>query len=111
MTRFKTLTTMLFAAVMLGAGATAASAETRFEQNHPRRAEVVERAHHQIHRIRHERREGEISARRAHRLIHADHRIIREQHRMARQHGGHITRSEAHALNQQENRVGGAIAH
>ena len=106
MTRIKTTTLALVAALTFGAFATAASAQTRFEDNHPRRAEVVERAHHQLARIRDARQEGEISGRQAHRLRVAEQRVIRREERMALRHGGRITQPEQHRLNEQENRIG-----
>jgi len=92
------------AAIALGA-AGGASAETRWDQTHPRREEVNHRLHHQAMRIRHERREGEITRVQAHRLHRQDHAIRHEERRMAALDHGHITRAEQHALNQQENTV------
>ena len=81
-----------------------ANAET-WNQAHPRRAEVNARLANQNWRINQERREGEITAGQAH-ALHAQDRFIRSEERFtARQNGGHITRSEQRALNQQENAV------
>ncbi|QUD89121.1 hypothetical protein [Phenylobacterium montanum] len=85
--------------------ATGASAETRWDRDHPRQHQVLTRVAHQEHRITRERREGEIGARKAHRLRAADVRILRQERRDARMHGGHITRAEQHHLNRAENRV------
>lgn len=57
------------------------------------------------HRIRQEVHEGEMSHVQATRLHRDDHQIRREERLMASQDGGHITRQEDRALNQQENRV------
>jgi len=94
------------ALVMAGAAVTSASAETRFDQNHPRRAEVNARLAHENHRITTERREGEISKVKAMRMHQRAHLIrVRERH-MATRHGGHITRLEKAKLNHKENRLG-----
>jgi len=100
--------TLLLAAmtVALAAGAaTGASAETRWDANHPRREEVNHRLHHQAMRIRHERREGEITRIQARHMHRHDRAIRHEERRMASMHQGHLTRAEQHALNQQENHV------
>ena len=94
------------AALALGAlfASGAASAST-FNQTHPRRAEVNHRLAHQNFRINQERREGEISGAQARRLHRADRFVRNEERFMASQHGGHITRAEQRALNQQENGI------
>ena len=91
--------------LMAGASVTAASADTRWDQHHPRREEVNNRLANQNARIHEERRMGEISAMQAHRL-HADDRRIRfQERRFARHDGGHVTLAEQHRLNREENRV------
>jgi hypothetical protein len=97
------------ALIVLTLGVVAGTAELAnagtWNQNHPRRAEVNARLNNQNARINQERREGEISRGEA-RALHAQDRFIRTEERfMARQHGGHITRAEQRALNQQENGV------
>lgn len=82
-----------------------ASADTYFERHHPRRDEVVDRLQNQNHRIRDERREGEISGREARYMHHEDRMIYRQEQFDARLNHGHITRAEQHALNQEENGV------
>ncbi len=106
MNAFKNTTLAIITALSFGVCATAASAQTRFEAHHPRRAEVIERAHHQMARIHEAREAGKISARQAHRMHLAEHRIIRHEHRMALRHGGHVTRHEQIRLNREENRIG-----
>jgi len=82
-----------------------ASADTRWQRHHPRREEVNHRLSHQDKRVNTERREGEITAQQAHNL-HKEDRSIRNQERFdARLDNGHITRTEKHALNQEENGV------
>jgi hypothetical protein len=82
-----------------------ASAETRWEHAHPRQAQVLERDARLRHEIRAERREGEISRTKAHRLLVADRRIAHEDHRLAQGHDGGITKAEQHRLNGQETRL------
>jgi hypothetical protein len=92
--------------LILGLGAAGgASADSRWERHHPRREEVNNRLERQNDRIRHERREGELSGHEA-RALHAEDRHIRAQERFDAGHnGGHITRAEQHRLNREENRV------
>lgn len=77
----------------------------RFDQSHPRRAEVNDRLANQDRRINAERRDGEISGSQAAQLHRQDRQIGQEERDMASQNGGHITRSEQGVLNQQENVV------
>jgi len=89
----------------LGTSMTGASAETLWQHNHPRRAEVNQRLGYQNYRIRDGVEDGRISPWRAARL-HAEDRTIRHEERaMARLNGGYITPAEQRALNQQENAV------
>lgn len=87
------------------AAAGSASAETRWEHNHPRQDQVLDRDAHQRHVIRAEARAGEISPAKAHRMLHHERQIAREDHRMAARNGGYITKAEQHRINRQENRV------
>jgi hypothetical protein len=102
-----TRTTAMFAAVAMiatGAASTAATAGT-WAANHPRRAEVNHRLDNQNARIHEERREGDITGQQA-QSLHAQDRAIRADERAyASDHGGHISKAEQHALNQQENIV------
>jgi hypothetical protein len=93
------------ALVIAGAGATGASAETRFDQTHPRRAEVNARLVHENHRIGADRRAGEISKVKALRMHRKAHLIRVQERREAARHGGHITRLEKARLNREENRL------
>lgn len=82
-----------------------ASAQTNWDATHPRRAEVNYRLANQDQRIHQQVRDGEMSHAEAARLHRDDHQIRQEERDMARQDGGHITRREDYALNQQENRL------
>lgn len=93
------------AAVTLGALAAPALADTQWQKDHPRREQVNNRLKNQNKRIRHERSEGEISKAQAQQLHSEDHAIRQEERSMASSNGGHITRAEQKALNQQENQV------
>lgn len=105
----KTTLMALMGVMLAGSAVTAASAETRWQDGHPRRAEVNQRLDNQAMRINAERRDGEISARKAHRLHVADRHIRRQERQFARFHGGHISRAEQHRLNREENRTSGRI--
>jgi hypothetical protein len=106
MTPFLKMTVLgLTLAALAFGGATGASASTRWQSNHPRRAEVNQRLGHQSRRISTERRDGELSRGQA-RDLRAEDRGIRGQERFdASRHGGHITRGEQARLNHEENRV------
>jgi len=80
-------------------------AQTRFDNTHPRRAEVNTRLAHQDARINHEVRHGEISRARAERLHREDHSVRNEERRMASRDHGHLTRRDDARLNRRENRV------
>ena len=82
-----------------------ATANGRWAQNHPRRAEVNWRLANQNRGIFQERREVEISRGQAAQLRSQDRQIRQEERLMATQNGGHITRLEQRSLNQQENQI------
>ena len=94
----------LMAAVIAGTAAQV-MAESKFQQNHPRREQVNERLANQNHRINKEVREGEMTSQQARKLHRKDHQIRQEERNMASQNGGHLTKSEQRVLNQQENAV------
>jgi hypothetical protein len=91
-------------AFVFGAAGSALAA-TKWQQDHPRRAEVNGRLHNQDKRIHQERKEGEITKAQAHNLHKEDRQIRGEERSMASQNGGHVTKQEQHTLNQQENVV------
>ncbi len=108
--RFKqnSIVAFLGLAMVLGSAASA-SAETYWEHHHPRRDQVIDRLDRQSLRIREERREGELSASQARTLRSEDRAIYRQEQFDAHLNGGHITRTEQRALNQEENSVSGQI--
>jgi hypothetical protein len=101
----RTLLTAAAATVALAGVASTASAETQWQKDHPRRAEVNARLKNQDRRINKEVKEGEISKAQAAKLHKEDHAIRQEERAMASTNGGHITKAEQRALNQQENQV------
>jgi hypothetical protein len=105
MNKFCKLLTVGVATLGLGSFASASAFATGWQQSHPRRAEVNHRLAHQDHRINHEVRTGQISRGQAHQLHHEDHQVRQEERMMASQDGGHITRADQRALNQQENGI------
>ena len=82
---------------------TGAFAQTQWQKDHPRRAEVNHRLANQ--RIHNEVKEGEITKGQAKALHKEDRQIRQEERDMAAQNGGHITKQEQRTLNQQENKV------
>jgi hypothetical protein len=84
------------------AAAGGASAETRFQATHPRRAEVNMRLTKIDHKVAVARAEGRLTPQKA-KLIRAEARVIRARERLdARRHGGHITKVEQRKLNRAE---------
>jgi hypothetical protein len=84
---------------------TAFAAETQWQKDHPRRAEVNGRLANQNKRINQEVKEGEMTKAQAAKLHKDDRQIRKEERAMASQNGGHITKQEQRTLNQQENAV------
>jgi len=93
------------------AQAAAPAADGQWAKAHPRRAEVNARLANQDRRIHKEVREGEITRGQAAQLHQQDHRIRAEERTMASTNGGHITKTEQRALNQQENQVSREIGY
>jgi len=100
MTRIKLFSMAVLTLATLGTSLTGASAETLWQYNHPRRAEVNARLGYQNYRIDQGEASGRISPYRA-----EDRTIRYEERAMARFNGGYITPAEQRALNQQENVV------
>jgi uncharacterized protein YllA (UPF0747 family) len=86
-----------------------ASAETTWQKNHPRRTQVNSRLANQNRRIHQDVKNGTLTKGQAAALHNDDHQIRQEERDMASQNGSHITRSEDHVLNQQENSVSNQI--
>jgi len=96
---------MAVTSVFVFGAAGGAIAATKWQQSHPRRAEVNHRLGNQDKRINQERREGELSKAQA-QTLHRDDRGIRSEERtMASLDGGHITKQDQRTLNQQENQI------
>jgi len=91
--------------VFVFGAAGSAVAATKWQQSHPRRAEVNHRLANQNGRIHQERKEGDITKRQAQQMHREDRGMRGEERRMAAQNGGHITRQEQGTLNRQENGV------
>jgi hypothetical protein len=83
----------------------AASAETQWQYNHPRRVEVNERLHDLNRSISIDRRDGELNRWQAHRLRDHLHMIRLQERSYARRDGGHLTHWEQRQLNGEENGV------
>jgi hypothetical protein len=85
------------------------TAKTKFQQTHPRRAQVNSRLNNQNKRIDAEVKDGQINKAQAAALHTDDHQIRTEERDMASQNNTHITTQEQKTLNQQENVVSGQI--
>jgi hypothetical protein len=93
------------ALLILGTSVASASAETLWQFNHPRRAEVNERLGFQNYRINQGLADGRIAPYQAQQLHAEDYAIRSEERAMAGINGGYVTPAEQRALNQQENAV------
>ncbi|HYL03116.1 MAG TPA: hypothetical protein VEU54_06825 [Steroidobacteraceae bacterium] len=101
----RTALTAVIATVALGGLIAPAMADTQWQKKHPRREQVNNRLANQNRRIHQERKEGELTKGQAAQLHRDDHAIRQEERAMARTNGGHVTKAEQKALNQQENQV------
>lgn len=90
---------------LVGFASSAFAQETQWQKDHPRRTEVNSRLGNQNNRIKNEVKDGQITKGQAKQLHSEDHAIRQEERTMASTNGGHITKSEQRALNQQENQV------
>jgi cell division protein FtsB len=100
----KVLSVVLLSTLVITA-TSSAFAQTEWQKEHPRRAQVNKRLHNQNQRINQEVKEGEITKAQAAKLHKEDRQIRQEERDMASQNGGHITKQEQKTLNQQENAV------
>ena len=102
---------LVFAAALVSLAALTgtASAQTAWQKDHPRRAEENGRLANQDRRIHSDVKNGTLSKSQAARLHHEDHQVRTEERDMASQNGGHITKTEQRALNQQENGISSQI--
>ena len=101
----RTVLTVAAATFALSGLASNAMADTKWQKDHPRREQVNNRLKNQNKRIHQEVKEGELSKGQAAKLHREDRSIRREERTMASTNGGHITKTEQKALNQQENQV------
>jgi 3-hydroxyacyl-CoA dehydrogenase len=105
MRQLRHMSVLLIATGLLGASIAAASAQSNWDANHPRREQVNDRLQNQNQRIKKEVREGEISKAQARQLHQEDHAIRQEERAMSSVNGGHITRTEQKALNHKKTRL------
>lgn len=96
-------------AFLVAAASTTVSAEGTWQKNHPRRTEVNHRLANQNRRIHQDVKDGTLTKSQAQSLHKDDHQIRQEERDMASQNGSHITKTEQHALNQQENALSNRI--
>lgn len=74
-------------------------------KEHPRRAEVVNRAQNEKRKNEAAEENGKITKRQETKLNREDNRIERQEQREAAEHGGKITKPEQAQLNREENKV------
>ena len=98
----KALTAATLALTLAGTASTS-FAQSQWDKDHPRRAEVNDRLANQNKRIDTKVADGKMSQAEANKLHRNDHEIRQEERDMAAQNGGHITKQEQQTLNQQEN--------
>ena len=108
-TKFRKTLTWAAAAVMFAGVVGTASAETTWQKNHPRRTQVNHRLANQDKRIHQDVKNGTLTKGQAANLHHEDHQVRQEERDMASQDGGHITKTDQRALNQQENGISNQI--
>lgn len=94
-----------FSIVAFGLISTSVFAQSNWDENHPRRAEVNSRLNNQNARIDNKVDDGKMSRAEAARLHRQDRSIRREERRDAAANGGHITKAEQEHINHQENHV------
>ena len=109
MTTVRTTLAVLALSAAAVFSSSAFAAQTPWQQHHPRRQEINHRLHQQNQRITHEVRQGEMTHARAHQLRANAHSVRTQERLMAKQDGGHITRADQAALNQQLNHNSHAI--
>ncbi|MEY2342477.1 hypothetical protein AB4090_10255 [Acidithiobacillus sp. IBUN Pt1247-S3] len=99
----------IFVLVLSGPAISNAQAGEVWTRHHPRRAEVLGRAHHLDHRIHQEVIEGELSPARAAALHQQVRQVVGTQNWEARHQGGilngYITEGQQHQLNLRENAI------
>ena len=76
-----------------------------FAKEHPRRAEVLNRANKEEKQNNEAAEDGKITKKQAQTLDREDQNIKRQEQRDARRNGGTITKAEQSQLNREENRV------
>ena len=101
----KFLLSVLFIAFLGFVNSVSAQDNTKWDKNHPRRAEVNSRLKKQNERIDKKEADGKMSAKEADKLHKEDHSIRKEEKSDAKKDGGHITKGEQRKLNRQENHV------
>jgi len=94
---------------LIGLSVSSYAENSKWEKNHPRRTQVNERLENQNRRITNEVKSGEINKSQAQALRQNDKNIRQEERDMASQNGGHISKTEQNALNQQLNQNSAAI--
>ena len=90
----KTVALGVTAGFIMCVGLSPVHAETAWQKNHPRRAEVNKRLANQNGRINQGVKNGTLTKSQAARLHKDDRQVRQEERDMASQDGGHITKQE-----------------
>ena len=109
--RTRNLLSAAIAVASLAGLSTAALADTTWQKDHPRRAQVNHRLANQNQRIHRQVKDGNLTHVQAVALHKDDHQVRQEERDMASQNGGHITGTEQKVLNQQESGISHQIGH
>src|SRR5580698_7399439 len=82
-----------------------ATAESQYNKTHPRVHEVNKRLKNQRNRVKQGEANGTLTKQQGNQINREDNRINQEKKDMMANDGGHLTKSDQRALNQQENHV------
>jgi F0F1-type ATP synthase membrane subunit b/b' len=90
---------------LLCLGTPAAAQQSKWNQNHPRRAQVNKRLDNQNARVNQGVKNGTLTQGQAKQLHKEDKAIRSEERADAAANGGHITKQQQRQINRQENQV------
>lgn len=101
--------TLVAFSFVLALNGTSSHAQTQWQKNHPRRAQVNGRLKNQQKRVDNGLANGSLNTQQAQKIQNQDQRIRNTERRDAAANGGHITAQEQQNLNRRENHVSNEI--
>jgi len=103
--------TLIMGLAMVGGSVGGAVAQTKWQENHPGRANVNSQLKSENQQIHQERKAGDITAAQANAMHREDRQIHHEEQTMAHQdhNNGHLTGAQLQTLKQRENALGAQI--